>query len=917
MSWRRTFTKLRRLFGRRDATDDLDEEIRAHLKMEAQENRESGMTPEEAYYAARRRFGNVTMTRERSREMWGWNFVEALSQDLRYGLRQLGHSWGFTIASVFALAMGIGVNTAVFTAYKAMIARPLDARDPGEMVNLGLTRGLTHAQGAAIVTFSYPDYEAYRDSVRSFRDVIAFSSEQMSLTDAGGVISQRNALASSGLGRLGLLPFGASNAEFARVNVVSENYFTCLGVGVSRGRTFDSVSPSVLISENYWQSRFASDPAALGKTVRLNGVAVTIVGITPRDFTGTDIAVPDFWLPFSVDPLVHADENRLSNRENPCCRLFARLVPRVGIRQAQAEMTLVAERLRALHDPHSDGAEPATALVWPGSPFPRPLSMMGGLKLTIVLVMLAAGMLLVVACANAGSLQMARARSRQSELRTRLSLGASRPRLLRQLLTESALLGLIAGTVALVFSWALLQIAVTLVAQGLPASEGALVFDVAPDLEIFVYVLGVSLVAGILFGLAPAIESSRPAAEGRASTSSVRSRRLQDFLIAAQVSLSLVLTIAGGMLIHSAIHTLTADPGYDSTHVIDLELRFPEASKYSADRRLALVHDLRTRLAALPGVAAITSGRPPEFTGFPTAGASVARQSMLYYACVQANYFETLRIPIILGSGFRSAAGQPERSAVLSESAAKQLWPGENPVGRSVRLGATDDRAHPASELLAEGPAYLVIGVARDTSGAQFDGGDAKRVYLPLPEDQLQKYPILLRTQSDPAQVMRAIDLAVSSTDSNLIATSSTLDELLRLSPLFTASSIAAAIASTLGLLGLLLASLGIHGTVSYIVVLRTREVGIRIAIGAKKRDILGLILGESTRPVLVGLLIGMLLSVGASCLLRGLLYGLPTVDGISFAGVSLLFLSIALLAAYPPARRAMRVDPVVALRYE
>jgi macrolide transport system ATP-binding/permease protein len=903
MSWRRMFAKL----FRRHAVDDLEEEIRAHLQMEEQENRESGMPPKEAYYAARRRFGNVTMTWERSREMWGWNFVEELSQDLRYGLRQLRHSLGFTIASVFALAMGIGVNTAVFTAYKTMIARPLDARDPGEMVNLGLTR-----DSAAVVSFSYPDYEAYRESVLSFRDVIAFSAEQMSLTDAGGVISQRNALASSGLGRLGLLPFGASNAEFARVNVVSENYFTALGVGASRGRTFDSALPSVLITENYWQSRFASDPAALGKMVRLNGAPVTIVGITPRDFTGTDIAVPDFWLPFSADPLVHADEGRLTNRENPCCRLFARLAPGVNIRQAQAEMTLVAERIRALHDPHSDAAKPATALVWPGSPFPRPLSMMGGLQLTIVLVMLAAAMLLVVACANAGSLQMARARSRQNELRTRLSLGATRPRLLRQLLTESALLGLIAGAVALLFSWALLQIGVTLAGEALPPSEGALVFNVAPDLEIFAYVLIVSLVAGILFGLAPAIESSRPAAEGRASTSSVRGRRLQDFLIAAQVSLSLVLTIAGSMLIHSAIHTLTADPGYDSAHVVDLELRFPEGSKYSAERRLAVVRDLRTRLAALPGVSAITSGRPPEFTGFPTAGVSAARQSTLYYAYVQANYFETLRIPILLGRGF-----QPGRSAVLSESAAKQLWPGENPVGRSIRLGPTDDRAHTASELSAEGPAYLVIGVARDTSGAQFDGGDARRIYLPLPEDQFQKYPILLRTQSDPAQVMKAIDVAVSATDSNLIATSSTLDELLRVSPLFAGSSIAAAIASTLGLLGLLLASLGIHGTVSYIVVLRTREVGIRMAIGAKKRDILGLILGESTRPVLVGLLTGMLLSVGASYLLRGLLYGLHTVDGISFAGVSLLFLSVALLAAYPPARRAMRVDPVVALRYE
>ncbi len=854
---------------------------------------------------------------------------DSVFQDLRYAARMLYRNGGFTAVAILALALGIGVNTAVFTGYKAMVARPIDARNPREMVNIALMR---HS-GAAEFNFSYPDYEAYRDSAHSFNGLIAFRLERMKLSDAGGIISERTSDGNSVMGRLGLLPPGASNAEFANVFAVSENYFKVLGIAPLRGRTFESIrtpdlaaSPSVLISENYWERRFSKDPAVLGKTVRLNGVAVTVVGITPHDFVGTNIGVPDFWLPLSVAPLVHADDNWLRDRENQCCRVFGRLASRVSINQAQAEVNVIASHLRTLHDPHSDAAKPATALVWPASPFPLPLKFYRGLVLTILLIMLAAAMVLVVACANVGSLQLARARSRQHELHTRLSLGASRLRIVRQLLTESALLGVLSGIVALLFAWAFLQVMVLLLAKAFPVNQGTLIFHVNPDLEIFAYALAVSLFSGILFGLAPALESSRSAlsSSNRASTSPVSARRLQDLLVAAQVSLSLVLIIAGAMLIRSSIHSLKMETGYESKHVLDLDLQFPEGSKYTSDRKLTLIRDLRTRLATLPGVAALTSARPPDGYIFRTAAVTLAKekapvqhnQSILYYTYVQPNYFGTLGIPVLLGRGFESH-GQSGHSIVLSESAAKQLSPGQNPIGLSVRLGATDEKAHNSSELVADGPTYQVVGVARDTRGVQFDGSDSRQIYLPLPDDRLQDRPLLIRTESDPEQVIRAIDRVISSVDPDLVATSSTLEEMLRVSAPFIASSLAAGIASSLGLLGLLLAMMGIYGTVSYIVVLRTREVGIRMAVGARKGDILGLILRESTRPVMAGLLVGMFLAVAASYLLRGVLYGLNAVDGISFIGVSLLFLVVALLAAYPPSRRAMRVDPMVALRYE
>ena len=850
---------------------------------------------------------------------------ETLLRDVRYGFRMLRRNAGFTAVAVFALGLGIGVNTAVLTAYKTMVARPLQARDPDRMVNLMLLR----ESGVAEYLFSYPDYEAYRDSARSFSGLIATKIEQqLTLASAGGIAGQRlpssESRAESGLGRLGLLPPGPGNTELSIVMAVSENYFDVLGVGALRGRTFGSssglellASPSVLISENFWRKRFAGDPTVLGKTIRLNGAAVTIIGITPHNFVGTGISAPDFWLPLSLEPLIHADPNWLRNRENQFCRVFGRLAPGVNMAQAQAETGLVANRLRMLHDPNSEWGKPATALVFPGSPMAVPLRMNRPLTLTILFIVAATGMVLLVACADVGSLQLVRARSRQHELVTRLALGASRARIIRQLLTESALVGLLAGVLGFLLTAVLLKFGVTFAAQAFPAEFGTLIFDVTPNLEIFAYVLVLSLAAGILFGLAPAMESSRSAvSSARGGTSTVRTRRTQDFLVAAQVALSLVLMIAGSMLIRSAINSVKMETGYDSQQVLDLDLQFPEA-KYTPARKIALVGELRRRLAALPGVAALTSARPPGDLGFLTASAPLVQSvqqgvQRMHYAYVQSNYFQTLGVPMIGGRSFQS-----ERSIVLSESAAKQLWPEGNPIGRSVRLGATDERVHNPGELRADGPVYQVIGVARDTRGLELNGSDSRLIYLPLSEDRLPMYSILVRTSTDPELVIRAIDSLIASVDPDLVVTSSTLARMLRRSPSFIISTLAAVVATTVGLLGLLLALMGMYGTVSYIVLLRTREIGIRMAIGAQKRDVFALILGESARPVMAGLLAGVPLAAAVSYLLRGLLYGLGTVDGISFAGVSLLFLTMALLAAYLPSRRAMRVDPMEALRYE
>jgi predicted permease len=852
---------------------------------------------------------------------------ETILLDLRYGIRALSRSPWASAVTILSLALGIAVNTAVFTAYRAFVDRPLDARNPREMVNIAL-RG---DSGSVTSEFSYPDYEAYRDSVRSFSGLIAYRSAKLPLSNAGGMIDQRTSYGRSPMARL-MAP-GASNAEFAQVFIVSDNYFSVLGVSALHGRTFGpgntaepASPPSVLVSENYWRRRFAADPAFIGKTVHLNGIAVTVIGVTPQDFKGTGRVVPAFWLPLSIESQINADPQWLQRRENRQYSLFGRLAPGTTAGEATAQIGLVADHLRTLHPAGSQSARPVTALVWPGSPFPLPLSYQRGLKFTILMIMCGAAMILAVASANVGSLQLARARSRETELRIRLSLGASRLRIVRQLLTENALIGLLAGVVAFPFSLVVLKAGVKAFADALPVEIGAMVFNVSPDIRVFAYAFVISLIAGILSGLSPAIQSPHSAltSSGRANTASVRGRRLQGALVAVQVGLSLVLMIIASMFVRGAFNSIGMRTGYDSEHVVQLGFQFPKNAAYTAERRLALINEFHMRMAALPAVTKVTSGRPPGFFSFQTAAVPVGEgkstaniaQSILHYTYVQPGYFETLGIPLLRGRGFQRET-QNGQFAVLSESAAKQIFHGENPLGRSIRLGATDERTHSRSELIANGASYHVVGVVRDTRGRDSGGSDSKQIYLPLANDRLDGRPLLIHVESDAVRMLAAVDRVITSIDPEIVVTSSTLEEALWRSPQFVFSILGAAIASGIGVLGLLLALIGIFGTVSHMVALRTREVGIRMAVGAQQQDVLRLILRESAQPVVAGLVAGTALAAGVVYLLRGMLYGINAVDGIYFVAVSILFLVVALLASYPPARRAMRVDPVVALRYE
>ena len=912
--------------------DELNEELEFHLAMREQWNMDRGMPGDAARRNARLRFGNPQVWRERLREIDWIRLPESILQDARYGLRSIRRNARFTAVAVLALSIGIGINTAMFTAYKALLKRGVDARDASSIVSLTQVR----QSGQQEPQFSYPDYEAYRQA-HTVSAMIASGQqfEQLIMSDAGGSSDDRKAASESLFGKWGLLPSAtnASKAELSSIITVSENYFSVLGIAPLRGRFFAdedrkqmASAPTVVISENYWQRRFAGDPGILGKAIRLNGAAVTIIGVTPRDFVGTSIGVPDFWVPLSLQPVIHPGDKSLRNLEDLCCRLFGRLAPGASMDQVQAEMSAIAAQQAKQHIVKDQKDEIKGILISPASPFPRALDR--GLRFAIFLMMLATAMVLVIACANVASLQLARAAARQSELGVRISLGASRRRLIRQLLTESALLGVIAGVVALLCSWSMLRILAKLAKDTLPANMGTFIVNVNPDAAIFSYVFGISILAGVLFGLAPSLESTRSALsswmKANSAMAPARNRRMRDWLTGGQVAVSFVLLVAGSMMVRSAFHALTMSTGYEAKHVTDLTLQFPQSPEYDSARQNALLRSIVERLEATPGVVEIATGRPPDGGGLRGAavaidGAKASARSLnayLFYTYVSPNFFHALDIPILYGRAFHAGAGTPEPAVMLSETAAQRLWPGQNPIGRSLEMNS-DGNYHDKNELTPDGRSYQVVGVVHDVRGVLLDNSDAAEVYLQIPESRRDEFPILVRTSVAPGQLMHGFAETIASVDGNIVAGTSTLDDMLKQTPPFMVSGLVALIAGTVGMLGLVLSAMGIYGTLSYMVVLRTREVGLRMALGARRREVLWLVLRQGSTPVLYGLMVGAVMAIGDYYLLRKVLYGVGPLDAPSYCSIAALFLVVALMASLVPARRATRVEPSEALRYE
>ena len=934
MKWLRGWLlRLGGLFGRERRERELAAEMESHLQMHIEDNLRAGMSAAEARRQALIKLGGVEQTKEMVRERRGLPILDVLVQDLRFGARMLRRNPGFTAVAVLTLALGIGVNTAIFTAFDALVLRPRPVKDPDSLAAVfRTTPGERHGR------FSYPDYIYYRDHSKSFSEFTLFAFG-MSITSSDlPTTSPTTAPRFAGAVGFQLPQLLQGSAQPIGCYFVSGNYFQMLGAVPLLGRiVFPSddqlnAPPVVLMSGNFWQRQFHSDPKVVGSVLHLNGMAFTVIGVTPLDYLGTTPAVPDLWAPVAAK--VHLGglsaqdlENRLVIAGLP----MGRLAPGVSLSDAQAELGVLTAQLRNSYPEDErnsfismvSGNDNLAALdseTWP----------------VVAAAMTAVALLLLIACGNVASLLLARAAARRKEIAVRLALGAGRWRLLRQLLTESIMIALLAGALGLPLAGWMLHLLIVEIASALPSFWGTIALQISPDIRIFAYTLLVSCMAGIAFGLVPALQASKSDVnsalkeEGSSFGRHLRRSRLRGILIAGQMAACLVLLISSALLLRGSQRALKIDPGYNSRRVVYLEMYNPANLHYSHPRLLQLNRDLIERIASLPGVQSVAQASRGPVGGIrwvPVApvGALPSTRNMngseppvAGYSFVTPNYFETLGIPIVRGRNFtpREADGQSP-VLVISEATARRFWPGEDPIGKRLKIGSEKGTKSFPGEKDPFVDSSEVIGVARDVRSMDLRKIDEAYVYLPLSQTHQWTGTLLARTDGDPTPMLPVIGREVRRVDANLPVIGAPLYTMASMNPFFVVSRIGGLLATIVGILGLLLACMGVYGMVSYSVAQRTREIGIRMALGAESIQILRLVVHEGFQPILAGMLIGVATSAGVSRLMVATLFGLNPMDAVSFSGVSLLLGAIALLATWLPARRATEVDPMVALRYE
>jgi predicted permease len=891
--------KLRVLFRREKLDADMAEEMRAHVELQTQANVAAGMTPEEARYAARRQFGGVEQIKERVRDQRGWVWLEQFFQDLRYGARMLCRNPGFTAVIATTLALGIGINTIVFSFYGAVVLKPLAVRAPNEIVRLVTLDRLRWDDA-----FAYFQYEDLLARANSFASFIVTSTDQIMLAAKSEAKTGQQ--------------------EIVRVRLVSDNYFTALGIVPELGRGFFAGDSSVgILSHEAWQRQFNADPAVIGQTLLVQNVPVTIAGVAPATFAGTGrpAAVPDLWVPLALQPALLPTVDWLHNPAARPWQLLARCKPGVGLDQAVAELDLLG---RAWPQPDRNplrlSARKATFFEVDYLEF----------KAVCAVLMAAVGLILLIGCVNVVNLLSARNAAREHEFAVRLALGASRRRLVRQLCTESMLLGLLGGGGGLLLScWScdLIRTWIGGLLQKISGGAFGLFLDVAPDWRVLVYATGVSLLTGLLVGLWPAWRATEEnletglrhgaASAGRGTRGPWNRRNL---LLTTQVAACLLLLAGAGLLFRGASHALTTDPGFDARHLFLMRINPATAAPTAADR-LVLLREAVTRISILPGVDRVTwTERAPYF------GHSIAPfetdEGRWVQGCVgndvAANYFETLGIPLAAGRSFTVEEQETHAPViVISQSAAHHLWPGKDPLGRRL---VDSWRNRDGSQ-----PSFVVIGVTRDARLTLLSQTDAVDLFFPRP---LQPDDMLLvHTRMAPETAFQSALAALRGIDA--ILPSQTLIMSMEQGPMQLQRLMAeapATFASLLGGIALLLASVGIYGVVSFLVARRTREIGIHLALGAQRSDIIGLVLRQTLQPVAWGAGIGLAGAVALSVLITRLVlnpeipdltYGAGAFPSATLVGVLGLLLGVIFLAAFIPARRATKVDPMVALRTE
>jgi predicted permease len=867
---------------------ELDEELREHCEMLVEEYRHEGMSEMEARRAARIRLGGVEQIKEMHRDQRKLRFLEALGQDARYALRQIQRTPGFALLTVLTIALVIGMNAGIFSILNALAFQPIAVRSGERLLSVYPTfQGRGRDVSGSINMFSYSEYKVYRDENHVF----------------------------SGLA--GYVPFisaavGGEHSSDATGTLATCNYFDVLNQRPTLGRVFvDSDcavaggNAVVVLSNDFWRGQRGADSEIVGKTISLNHTNFTVIGVAAPSFAGTEVASSVFWAPITMQAALMPGSAFLNNADLSWISVLGNPKPAMTMDEVRADLDVITSRLDAEH--------PGTMKVWvrEAALVNRPEER--GVILTVGAVLLTAvSLVLLIGCANIANFLLARGASRRREIAVRLALGASRGRLVRQLLTESGLLALIGGVLGVIVSVITFEPLVRLVIAHLPPGLPPMALRLSLDVRVLAYSLAVTLVTAIVFGLAPALRSSREdlntglkATSGGELDHPRHAGAFGNVLVSGQVAVCMTLLIAAGLLLRGLYEAQRIDPGFDRKGLTAVTFQL-EQQGYSKAQANALHQRMKEMLWSLPGVDGLAETRIVPLSNVhwgtlaqvPGTGA----QQPISYNRVSPNFFAMMGIPIVRGRSFSvEDVMTGAQVVVVSEELARRFWPGTDPLGKSLSL-------------LGELP-QIVIGVAKDAQVDHLGESHPKFLYLPTDMKTEAASQFLIHSRLDDASTLREMREMISVLDPNLSFSAGRLED--NLDAFRSLSRIVVVVSGALGGLALLLTLIGVYGLVSYAVSRRIREIGIRMALGANGQDVLGMILRQALLPVALGAVVGIAGCAAVSRILSSFLFGVSPLDPVTFAVLPVILLGIAALAGYVPGRRAARVDPMVALRYE